>query len=165
MALFVCYDKQMTFPKNNTRSKLLEIVTKLESKGLEIIVFGGWSAELQKLEKTRPHSDIALLILDKNFNSLVQLINSNNWEIVKSYAHKKAFLIDCIMVEVFLVKMDDSKFTTEFIGEERSVIFHWPDQLFAETATRDGNLKVATKDAMAKYRKNHKIIHSNSPWK
>lgn len=165
MALFICYDKQMTFPKNNTKSKLLEIVTRLENEGLKIVIFGGWAAELQKIEKVRPHSDIDLLILDKDFNRLVGFINRNEWEIVKSYSHKKAFMFDGIMVEVFLVRIDDNEFTTEFTGEEKSVIFHWPDQLFTERAIRDVSLKLATKDTMAKYRKSHKRIHSNSPWK
>ncbi len=165
MALFVCYDKQMTFSINNTKSKLLEIVTSLEAEGLKIVIFGGWSAELQKIEKIRPHSDIDLLILDEDFNSLIEFINRNNWEIVKSYSHKKAFMVDGIMVEVFLVKVDDNEFTTEFTGEERSVVFHWPNQLFEERAIRSSSLKLATKDAMDKYRKSHKRIHSYSPWK
>jgi len=155
----------MTFPINNTKPKLLEIVTKLQNEGLEIVVFGGWSAELQGIENARLHSDIDLLILDGDFNHLVKFITHNEWEVIKSYSHKKAFIVDSIMVEVFLVKIDDNELATEFIGEEGSVVFHWPSKLFIKRTTEGTSIKLATKNAMSKYRKNHAKIHSNSPWK
>jgi len=155
----------MTFPANNTQHKLIDIVRYMESNGLMIIIFGGWSAELLDIEKSRPHSDIDLLMIDETFDNLTKLIAHNKWDIVKSYSHKKAFIVDGVMIEVFLVKSIDGEYITEFIGKKMSMSFNWPSKLFIKKIIKGRNFKLATKETMNNYKKSHKKIHSNSPWK
>lgn len=156
-------DKKPTRFTNNKNSTA-RLVQELRKNGLNIIIFGGWSVELQKLKEPWKHSDIDLLLVDNTFNSLNRLVNERCWKICKSYNHKKAFLIDGVMVEVFLVMPEEKRFITRFVGSGGSYDFVWPKELFVNKTLGGASYQLASKASMDKYFNEHTTIHSLSPW-
>jgi Aminoglycoside-2''-adenylyltransferase len=114
----------------------------LESYGARTWVFGGWAEELRGLAPPRDHRDVDLLYPAPRFDRLDAL--DLRWIEPKRLAHKRAFVLDETMVEVFLVQRDADGWFTEFAR----VRHHWPPNVFAAS----GRLRVASAAALIGFR-------------
>ena len=86
----------------------------------------------------------------------------NKLKMVKSYAHKKAFIFNDVMAEVFLVSSPNN--ATRFVGKKGEAVFQWPSGLFIEKSIHRHTYHLASKVAMEKYTEEHDLIHANGPW-
>lgn len=66
--------------------------------------------------------------------------------VAKRFPHKRAFEVDGVMVELFLVQSDEAGWFTDFWGVARH---DWPADVFEVEA---GGLRVASATALAGYR-------------
>lgn len=146
----------------NSKANLLALVQDLTKADNNIAIFGGWAVELLDIKAPWAHSDIDLLLLGDHFDNLLDWIGKNKLKIVKSYAHKKAFIINDVMAEVFLVSRPNN--TTKFVGKKGETVFQWPSELFIEKSIHGHTYRLASKAAMDKYTEEHDLIHANGPW-
>jgi hypothetical protein len=119
---------------------------------IEIIVFGGWAEEINGLIEVRTHKDLDLLYLANDFKRIDSFIASHNniIEIVgKRFSHKRAFLLNGAMVEIFLVKSVSGKLITIFW---ESYCFQWPSQLAKKVNLDLTPVTVVTPQAISLYR-------------
>jgi hypothetical protein len=110
-------------------------------------VFGGWAEELLGIGPARAHGDIDLLVLANGWSAVDELLTELDEIPAKRFPHKRAFVLDGVMVELFLVRRDDDALFTTFWGERRE----WP----ADTLDDDGPIPVALAAAVAGYRAAH----------
>jgi hypothetical protein len=118
--------------------------------GAECWIFGGWAEELRGLSPARRHKDLDLLFVGQNFAAVERLLAARRLNEVegKHFAHKRAFLVEDFMVELFLVERDSCGFFTNFWGTCRH---DWPDDVLSSA----GGLPVASAAALAAYRAAH----------
>jgi len=126
----------------NDLAFVLRAVDLLASHGLRTWVFGGWGEELRGLGAPRAHADVDLLYPAPDFRRLDAL--DLDWIAAKRLAHKRAFVLDGIMVDVVLVERDENGWYT---GS-----FRWPPNVFAS----GGRLPVASAEALTGYRASHR---------
>jgi hypothetical protein len=123
------------------------VIGLLASRGVPAWVFGGWAEELLGLAPPRAHGDIDLLVAGAGWSAVDDLLPELDEITAKRFAHKRALVLDGVMVELFLVRCDDESLFTTFWGERRD----WP----ADTLDDDGPLPVASAAAVAGYRAAH----------
>lgn len=142
----------------NNRDFLREVIVLLEANGIKTWISGGWAEELSGVSEPRDHKDIDLLYPGKNF-SLVDTFISKNKQVEeikeKRFYHKRAFIYKGVMVELFLVMGKKDHLYTNFWG----TIYNWPRDLLDSSID---NFRVASKSALADYRKNYTALRSNS---
>lgn len=136
---------------------------RLSDAGIHCLLFGGWAEEALGLCPPRPHKDIDLLLPDWSFDKLHHFIADSPNDLkeiaLKRFAHKRAFVLDGLMVEVLLVQEESGVAWTSFWGDVR---FEWALPL-AEYCNLDGHrLPVASRDNLRRYRANHR---STEPWR
>lgn len=136
---------------------------RLDDAGIHCLLFGGWAEEALGLCPARPHKDADLLLPARSFDILDHLIaaSPNNLKEIalKRFAHKRAFVLDGLMVEMLLVQEDGGVAWTSFWGDVR---FVWMLPL-AEYCTLGGQqLLAASRDNLRRYRANHR---STEPWR
>ena len=119
----------------------------LASKGVDAWVFGGWGEELRGLIKPREHVDLDLLYPAEDWSSVDSLYL--DWIDGKRFDWKRAFLLEGVAVELFLVRYDESGWYTQL--ERRR--HNWPTNVFADT----GRIPVASTAALAGYRHSYRI--------
>ncbi|TDW97679.1 hypothetical protein EV647_2366 [Kribbella sp. VKM Ac-2566] len=124
------------------------VVGRLEGAGVRAWVFGGWAAELLGLSAPRAHGDVDLLYPADGFAVVDEFLARGDVQEIeaKRFPHKRAFEIDGIMVELFLVQTDETGSFTDFWGVARH---DWPADVFAVEV--DG-LRVASAMAVTGYR-------------
>lgn len=124
------------------------VVGLLEGARVRAWVFGGWAAELLELSAPRGHRDVDLLYPADGFEVVDGfLARGDVHEIVaKRFPHKRAFEVDGIMVELFLVQADEAGAFTDFWGVARH---DWPADVFDIEAH---GLRVASTTAVTGYR-------------
>ena len=134
----------------NDHGFVLKVTSLLDEALVRVWVFGGWAEELQGLVPARAHRDVDLLHLGENFARVDALLRAEPGltEIVaKRFAHKRAFLLDGVMVELFLVQSAADGYYTDLPG---GVKHRWPANVFEE---RQLGLRVASVDALVGYRR------------
>jgi hypothetical protein len=119
----------------------------LAGEGISAWIFGGWAEELLGLVKPRPHGDLDLLVAAEDWHVVDRLLPRLDEIQAKRFEHKRAFVLDGVMVELFLVRRDAGGLFTTFWGVRRP----WPD----DTLDSDGPLPVASAAAVAGYRERH----------
>jgi hypothetical protein len=115
--------------------------------GLRAWVFGGWAEELLGLAPARAHADVDLLVAADDWSDVDVLLAELDEIPAKRFAHKRAFVLDGVLVELFLVRRDGDSLFTTFWDERRD----WPGDTLAD----DGPLPVASAAAVAGYRAHH----------
>jgi hypothetical protein len=123
------------------------VIGLLASRGVPAWVFGGWAEELLGLAPARSHGDVDLLVAADDWTAVDALLTELDEIEAKRFAHKRAFVIDGVMVELFLVRRDEDSLFTTFWGERRD----WP----VDTLDDDSALPVASAAAVAGYRTAH----------
>jgi hypothetical protein len=126
----------------NDLAFVLRVVDLLASHGLRTWVFGGWAEELRGFRAPSAHADVDLLYPAPDFARLETL--ELDWIAAKRFRHKRAFVLDGVMVELVLVARDEHGWHT---GAHR-----WPANVFASA----GRLPVASTDALSAYRASHR---------
>lgn len=126
------------------------MIADLSEANLGPLVFGGWAEELLGLTAARTHSDIDLLVVAEAL--AVDVFVSQRREIVqKRFSHKRAYVEDGVMIELFLVDRNEGVETTTFWDTR---LWKWPR---LEPVMVDG-LPVAPAAALAAYRTNYEDI-------
>jgi hypothetical protein len=122
-------------------------VSLLQAKGVNAWVFGGWGEELRGLIKPREHVDLDLLFPAPDWRDVDEL--HLDWIPGKRFPWKRAFVLEGIVVELFLVQRDDRGWYTQLKRRRHD----WPDNVFST----DGRLPVASTAALASYRHSYRI--------
>jgi hypothetical protein len=122
-------------------------VSLLASKGVDAWVFGGWGEELRGLIKPREHVDLDLLYPAEDWSIADNLYL--DWIEGKRFDWKRAFTLEGIAVELFLVQYDARGWYTQL--ERRR--HNWPANVFAGT----GRVPVASTAALAGYRHSYRV--------
>lgn len=128
----------------------MKVTGLLDEALVRVWLFGGWAEELQGLIPARRHRDVDLLHPAEDFARVDALLRTEPAlvEIVaKRYAHKRAFLLDGVMVELFLVRTDPDGYYTDLPD---GVTHRWPTDVFDE---RQLGLRVASVNALVDYRR------------
>jgi hypothetical protein len=122
-------------------------VSLLSSKGIDTWVFGGWGEELRGLIKPREHVDLDLLYPAEDWDAVDAL--HLDWVLTKKRPWKRAFRLEGIVVELFLVRYDQHGWHTQL--ERRR--HEWPTNVFSSTA----EIPVASTAALATYRHSYRV--------
>jgi hypothetical protein len=123
------------------------VLALLADEGIAAWVFGGWAEELLGLAKPRRHADLDLLVAADDRRAVDRLLERLDEIPAKRLDHKRAFVLDGVMVELFLVRRDDEGLFTSFWGVRRP----WPGDALDD----DRPLPVASAAAVAGYRTRH----------
>jgi hypothetical protein len=129
---------------------VMKVTSLLDDALVNVWLFGGWAEELQGLVPARAHRDVDLLHPAEDFTRVDALLRAEPAlvEIVaKRFAHKRAFLLDGVMVELFLVRSDPDGYYTDL---PEGVKHRWPTDVFDE---RQLGLRVASVNALVGYRR------------
>jgi hypothetical protein len=147
----------------NNLEFLKRVFRGLQHASFAPLVFGGWAEELLRLAPARPHRDIDLLLHAESFAALDHFLASNGggyWREIaaKRFAHKRAALVEGVMVEFTLVEPD---LITHFWGD---VAFQWLDPLAqAEPIESDGSdVLIVSAANLLRYRQLHR---TTEPWR
>jgi hypothetical protein len=119
----------------------------LRGKGIETWVFGGWGEELRGLIRPREHADLDLLYAAEAWDEVDALYL--DWLEGKRRPWKRAFVLEGVQVELFLVQHDETGWYTKL--ERRT--HRWPDNVLAS----NGYLRVASTAALASYRHSYRV--------
>jgi hypothetical protein len=122
-------------------------VALLRAKGVNAWVFGGWGEELCGLITPRGHADLDLLFPAPDWRDVDRL--ELDWVAAKRFAWKRAFVLDRVVVELFLVERDDDGWYTQLKRRRHD----WPADVFADR----GRLPVASTAALASYRHSYRV--------
>jgi hypothetical protein len=147
----------------NDHGLLARILGLLQHAGFSPLVFGGWAQELLQLAPPRPHLDVDLLLRADSFTALDQFVasaESCGWSEIKAkrFAHKRAFLVQSVMVELTLV---EPGLVTRFWGD---VPFYWLDPLpHSQAIEIDGvSASVVSAANLLRYQRLHR---TTKPWR
>jgi hypothetical protein len=119
----------------------------LLARGVETWVFGGWGEELRGLISPRPHADVDLLYPGEAWDEVDSL--PLDWITAKDRPWKRAFVLDGVVVELFLVRRDAAGWYTTLARR----VHRWPDNLLST----NGKLRVASTAALASYRHSYRV--------
>jgi hypothetical protein len=125
------------------------IVELLREGGVSVRIFGGWAEELLGLSPPRPHRDVDLLVLAHGFEQVDALIGELALDevVAKRFAHKRAFVFEGVLVELFLVSGEGERHVSEFWGRR----WDWP----GDVAAGSGILPLAGRESVAAFRAEH----------
>jgi hypothetical protein len=123
----------------------------LRGRGIETWVFGGWAEELHGLRPPWPHGDLDLLARAPIADGLAGLHEIS----AKRFRHKRAFVVDGVMVELLLVEADEAgPFTQLWTYKHR-----WP----VDVIEAGGELPLASRAAVRGYRAAHRRVDQARP--
>ena len=128
-------------------------------------LFGGWAEEINGRSAPRKHKDIDLIYFSDTFSHLDTILKLHSDlfpEITQKKAiHKRAFLYQGVLVEVFLVNLQQGEFQTCF---QNTGCFNWPPNLFWQYSHSCGvQIPVASIETLDFYRNNHHRLYSRTP--
>lgn len=121
--------------------------TTLRARGIETWVFGGWGEELRGLIRPREHADLDLLYAAGSWDDVDAL--TLDWIEAKRYPWKRAFVLEGVNVELFLVQRDEQGWYTALARR----VHRWPENVLAS----NGHLRVASTAALASYRHSYRV--------
>jgi hypothetical protein len=135
------------------RDLLRRVVGDLSRETLSPLVFGGWASELLGLEEPRSHNDIDLLVVAPTL-SVNAFLAARDEVVGKRFSHKRAFIEDGELVELFLV--DAASGTTRFWDAVEVV---WPSR---DPVVID-DLPVVSASVLRMYQDRYAQIHAERP--
>ncbi|MFB9843919.1 hypothetical protein [Mucilaginibacter ginsenosidivorans] len=137
-----------------------KIIQRLTKSGISTILFGGWAQELTRMISPKSHKDIDLLFINKDFRLVDKFINENSdiLEITtKRYLHKRAFMLDGVMIEIILIQQEKKEFVSWFWGEYKLT---WPAiKPICYTTDTKQIVRVASPDVLRFYTDNYQNIN------
>ncbi len=129
------------------------VLSALNGAGLSVLVFGGWAEELCGVIPARTHRDVDLLVIDPDDTALENFLRARIEVREKRLSHKRAFVMDGVLVELFIVRRQGDDYVTCFWDQLR---WKWPSNLVASVA----GLPVASELALVSYRENWASIRA-----
>lgn len=129
----------------------------LDAAGAPCWLFGGWAEEIRGLRASGAHGDIDLLYPAASFTAVDRLLASGRVQEIegKRFPHKRAFLLDGVMSELFLASRDKRGLSTMFWGAARH---DWPDDALLSPAGFEW--PVASAVALTGFRQDHERLAS-----
>lgn len=137
----------------NDRRLLRAVLSALDGAGLSVLAFGGWAEELCGVIPARTHRDIDLLVIDPDDTALENFLRARIEVREKRFSHKRAFVMDGVPVDPFIVRRQYDDYVTCFWDQLR---WMWPSNLVANVA----GLPVASEFALVSYRENWASIRA-----
>jgi len=134
----------------NDSAFVMKVTSMLDDALVNVWLFGGWAEELQGIVSPRSHRDVDLLHPGDDFARVDALLRTEPAlvEIIaKRFPHKRAFVLDGVMVELFLVRSDADGYYTDLPS---GVKHRWPADVFDE---RQLGLRLASVGALVGYRR------------
>jgi hypothetical protein len=122
-------------------------VSLLTSRGIDTWVAGGWGEELRGLILPREHVDVDLLYPAEDWGAVDA--NHLDWIDAKRYPWKRAFTLEGVAVELFLVQRDERGWYTQLQRRRHA----WPENLLST----NGRLPIASTAALASYRHSYRV--------
>src|SRR3954467_9462413 len=140
---------------SNDLQTVLGVLSRLTAHDIHTWIFGGWGEELRQLAPSRAHTDIDLLYRGQDFSRVDQTICGCRFAeiLAKRLAHKRAFVLDGVMVELFLVRSDHHGPHTIFWNRIR---YDWPNDVFGSI----DDVPVASTTALRGYRANYQRLRA-----
>lgn len=135
---------------------LRKAVSLVSGAGLEPVVFGGWAEELHGLRAPEPHHDIDLLVVDPDRELLDGLLRRTGEIREKRFSHKRAFLLEGVLVELLLAEESDGAHVSCFWDALR---WEWPPLESVEIR----GFPVAPREAVTAYRSRYAEIQAHRP--
>jgi hypothetical protein len=135
---------------------LVSVVDELLDHGFDAAVFGGWAEELLELRPPREHKDIDLLIIDADVAALDRFVASRGEIELKRFSHKRAYVHNGILIELFLVRTGDNRRTTLFFD---TLSYEWP----AIGCVLLSGLPVASAASVTAFRRDYEVIEVARP--
>ena len=140
----------------NSMTLVSEAIKSLADAEVKTWLFGGWAEELLDLRPPGNHRDIDLLYLASDFSLLDEFLRrcEEAKEIeAKRFSHKRAFLWQGVIVEVFLVRPEAAGYVTSFFEVDK---FTWPEDTFSFSVYIVGeDYPSASPSALRLYRERH----------
>jgi hypothetical protein len=134
----------------NDRRFLERVVALLGGAGVEIWIFGGWAEELLGLSDPREHADVDLLYVAEDWSGVDAFLVEMAEVTAKRFPHKRAFVLDGVLVELLLVQRDRDGYFSRF----PAIDYRWPPDVVAE----HGRLPVAGRESVVAYRNDHHVV-------
>jgi hypothetical protein len=151
--------------KTNTPDFVARTIGNLSNHGINCALFGGWAEEALGLCSARPHGDIDFLLQASSFEHLDNLLAASLDEIeeipLKRFAHKRAFLLDGVAVEVILVEQANDAASTWFWGD---VCFDWLMPLANLGVLHGYPMTITSRENLNRYRANFRLTEPHR-WK
>ena len=122
-------------------------VSLLTSQGIDTWVFGGWGEEIRGLILPRDHVDLDLLYAAEDWDTVDAL--DLDWLEGKRFPWKRAFVLEDVAVELFLVQRDDRGWYTQLQRRRHD----WPENLLGS----NGRLPIASTAALASFRHSYRV--------
>jgi hypothetical protein len=136
---------------------LLQVMGALRAAELPVTLFGGWAEELRGLCAPRPHRDIDLLYRAASFEALEAFFHARPAFVeiaAKRFSHKRAALLEGVMIEFILVQDEPGGPCTHFF--EDRLRLNWPPDTFDQSVlAADDHWPVASPAALRFYRAQH----------
>lgn len=139
----------------NSPELVVVVLEALRNSDCPCILFGGWAEEALGLRHPASHGDIDLLLSADDFSKLDALLSINShhsdWREIerKRFHHKRAFLVQDVLVEILLVQSEYTGFVTWFWGDVR---FDWQRPLACKLEFFGHGIDVATAANLSCYR-------------
>jgi len=150
-------------PEPKSPAAVAKIMRRLGDSDVHCLLFGGWAEEAFGFCQPRSHGDVDLLLPARSFEILDRLLASPSNDLeeiaLKRFAHKRAFLLDGLMVEVVLVQEENRTAFTWFWGDVR---FDWVMPLTEYCLLGGHRLPAASRENLRRYRVLHRSIE---PWR
>ena len=139
----------------NDLAMVRRVLAVLAECGAQCWLFGGWAEELRGLRAPGRHGDVDLLYPADEFAAVERLFVSGRAEEIagKRFEHKRAFLFDGVMTEVFLARRDARGLHTMFWGDTR---YDWPQDTLDSPAGFER--PVAGMAALTGFRQHHQRL-------
>ncbi len=122
-------------------------VSLLTSQGITTWVFGGWGEELRGLILPRDHVDLDLLYAAEDWAAVDTL--DLDWIEGKRFPWKRAFILEDVAVELFLVQRDERGWYTQLQRRRHD----WPANLLES----NGRVPIASTAALASFRHSYRV--------
>ena len=142
----------------NTQQFLADTLQELRSVNINTWIFGGWAEELYGIRPPGPHHDIDLLYPARDFSAVDHFLQARTdlEEVLgKCFAHKRAFVRQGVLVEIFLLHSTPSGFTTNFFGLHQLL---WPEEALSQTLLFGVSAPAASPAALRFYREQHTAV-------
>lgn len=137
---------------------LTSLIDELYSHNIVVVIFGWRAEELSKVIEPKPHKDIDLLYIAEDFSELEKAMKNNKEIEAKRLYHKRAYIINNIMVEFFLLQKQWKIYYTNFYGNK---IYERPKDMIQTTKKyNDKEYKIASKETLQLYRTNYPNLHN-----
>lgn len=150
----------METPTDHPFDFVLAIMSRLARAQIATWLSGGWAEELWGMCSPRPHRDVDLLYPAPHFACLDQwLAQTADLFVIpaKQFSHKRAFLCECIMIEVILLEpKQKGGYLTNFFDQRYQLI--WPHHTLRLLSVSDQEVPVASDEALQLYRHHHHHI-------